>query len=60
MGRPRHEANQYAVDKVKIKCSGGFYVRQFVADLAKSIGAKALTYHILRTEVGEYNVKETL
>jgi tRNA pseudouridine(55) synthase len=54
-----HAENQYAIDKIKIKVSGGFYVRQFVADLAKSLNVKALTYHILRTEVGEYRIVES-
>ncbi len=47
---------QFAIDTVKVNVSGGFYVRQFVADLAKSLNTKALTYHILRTEVGEFTL----
>ncbi len=47
---------QYAVDTIDIFVSGGFYVRQFVADLAGSLAAHALTFHILRTAVGEYKI----
>jgi len=49
---------QYAIDKIKINVSGGFYVRQLVSDLAKSLGAKACVFHILRTEIGEYKIEE--
>ena len=51
-----HPDREYAIDIVRLDVSGGFYVRQFVIDLAKKFDTKALTYHILRTVVGEYTV----
>ncbi len=48
------EAKEFVIDKIKVVVSSGFYVRQFVSDLAESLGTKAVTYHIKRTKVGEY------
>lgn len=51
----KNEKRDYAIDLVRVDVSGGFYVRQFVADLAKKMGVKATTYHILRTKVGDFH-----
>lgn len=48
------EENKFAVDKINIKVSSGFYVRQFVSDLANSFGTVALAFSIKRTKIGDY------
>ncbi len=50
------EAEEFAVDRISLTVSSGFYVRQFVADMAENFGTKALTFHIKRTGVGEYKI----
>ena len=45
---------EFTIDKIKIVVSSGFYVRQFVSDLASSFDTKAVTFHIKRTRIGEY------
>lgn len=52
----KNENRDYAIDLIRVEVSGGFYIRQFVSDLAKKIGTKATTYHILRKKVGDYMV----
>ncbi|MES3004559.1 MAG: hypothetical protein V4690_00430 [Patescibacteria group bacterium] len=47
---------EFFLDKVELEVSSGFYVRQFVYDLAKSFNENAITFHIKRTKVGEYNL----
>lgn len=47
------------VDRIKIEVSSGFYVRQFVFDLAHSLQSVALTYSIKRTKVGDYKVEKS-
>lgn len=51
-----NENKDYAIDLLSVNVSGGFYVRQFVSDLAKKMNLKATTYHILRKSVGDYHV----
>ena len=46
----------FKIDKIKLKVSSGFYVRQFVHDLSESFGEKAVTFHINRTKVGDYSI----
>lgn len=50
------EDKEFALDKIKMSVSGGFYVRQFVSDLSKEMGVQATTYHILRTKVGDFTL----
>ncbi len=45
---------QFILDKITLTVSSGFYVRQFVFDLAKSLNTSALTFHIKRTKIGEF------
>jgi tRNA U55 pseudouridine synthase TruB len=51
-----NENKKFTVDTVEVFVSGGFYVRQFVTDLAEHFLTGALTYHILRTKVGNFNI----
>lgn len=46
----------FVVDRMCMEVSGGFYVRQFVTDMAESFGAVATTFHIKRTKVGEFEI----
>ncbi len=46
--------HEYVVDTIRIKVSSGFYVRQFVSDIASSFGTSATTFHIKRTQIGDY------
>ena len=48
------EGDEYVVLKLRIACSGGFYVRQFAHDLGEKVGIPALALSIVRTRVGEY------
>lgn len=45
----------FVLDTVRMEVSSGFYVRQYVMDMAESLGTAATTFHILRTKVGEYS-----
>ncbi len=45
---------EFTIDKIEAKVSSGFYVRQFVNDLAKTFGTTATTFHIKRTKVGGF------
>ncbi len=51
---------QFALDTVRLDVSGGFYVRQFVSDIARAFHTTATTYHILRTRVGNFSTPTTL
>ena len=46
----------FGIDKFKVSVSSGFYVRQFVSDLADNLGTRALTFHIKRTKIGQYEL----
>lgn len=54
-----HHDQKFAIDTIEITVSSGFYIRQFVADLAARFGTSALAYSIVRTRVGEYAVALT-
>jgi tRNA pseudouridine(55) synthase len=45
---------QFPIDTITIDVSGGFYVRQLVADMAQALGTHATTFHIKRIQVGDY------
>lgn len=47
----------FVLDTIEMSVSSGFYVRQFVSDLAKQCGACGLTFHIKRTKVGDFLIK---
>ncbi|MEQ1561387.1 MAG: hypothetical protein ABL899_01535 [Nitrospira sp.] len=44
----------FVLDSFSIKVSSGFYVRQFVSDMAKAFGVVATTFYIKRTRVGDF------
>jgi tRNA pseudouridine(55) synthase len=46
----------YIVDKIRINVSSGFYVRQFVMDLADLLKTKATTFHIKRLRIGSFAI----
>jgi tRNA pseudouridine(55) synthase len=50
------EVHEFVVDRVVLEVSSGFYVRQFVSDMADKLGIRALTFHIKRTKVGEFEL----
>lgn len=43
----------FTIDTIEATVSSGFYVRQFVSDMAKSLETKATTFHIKRTKIGD-------
>jgi tRNA U55 pseudouridine synthase TruB len=50
----------FVVDKFEVGVSSGFYVRQFVADLAKSLLGVATTFSIKRIRIGDYKIPPDL
>ncbi len=50
------DTNEFVVDKIMLEVSSGFYVRQFVSDVAENFGTVATTFHIKRTKVGEFEM----
>ncbi len=51
----KHSETEYVIDRVQIDVSGGFYVRQFVSDVARELDAVATTYHITRSCIGDFH-----
>jgi tRNA pseudouridine(55) synthase len=49
----RMPLDMFVIDKIKVTVSSGFYVRQFVSDLAEALGTVATTFHIKRTKIGD-------
>jgi tRNA pseudouridine(55) synthase len=47
------EDEVFVLDSIVLEVSSGFYVRQFVEDMAKQLGGEAVTFHIKRTKVGD-------
>ncbi len=45
---------------LKVKASGGFYVRQFVQDIAKKINCSGVLFYLKRTQIGNYSLKNAL
>lgn len=45
--------DMFVIDKISVKVSSGFYIRQLVSDLAGSFNAKGVTFHIKRTQIGD-------
>ncbi len=50
----RRTGEKFVIDRFKIKVSSGFYVRQFVNDLAQSLKTSGVTFHINRIKVGRF------
>ncbi len=47
---------EFFIDKITIDVSSGFYVRQFVSDLAQILELSATTFHIKRTKIGDLQI----
>ncbi len=45
---------EFTIDTLEISVSSGFYVRQFVSDIANRLVVKATTFHIVRKMVGDF------
>ena len=56
----KSDREQYTIHKAKISVSSGFYVRQFVFDLGRHFQTSAVTFSIMRTSVGMYNIDKSL
>ena len=50
----QNSEKMYTLDVCKISVSSGFYVRQFVSDIAKNFQTAAITYSIDRNQIGKY------
>lgn len=48
----------FTLDRISCHVGSGFYVRQFIADLAHELRTVATTFHILRKSVGEFGVEK--
>ncbi len=51
------EEVEFTIDRISITVSSGFYVRQFVSDVATAFKTSATTFHIKRVKIGEYSVE---
>jgi tRNA pseudouridine(55) synthase len=49
---------EFVIDQISINVSGGFYVRQFVSDLAEFFDEGATTFHIKRIKVGDFELED--
>ncbi len=54
------DLENFIVDKFRLEVSSGFYVRQFVYDLARALGTKAVTFSIRRTRVGDLAIAKNI
>lgn len=50
----------FTIDSLSISVSSGFYVRQFVSDFSALFNSLATTFHIKRTKIGEFDVKNAV
>lgn len=48
------------IDTFEIEVSSGFYVRQFVSDIASHFNTKATTFCINRTKIGEFGIADCI
>lgn len=48
------------IDQISVTVSSGFYVRQFVSDFASTFDVTATTFHIKRTEIGDFKVEDII
>ncbi len=51
------ESSDFTIDKIKVSVSSGFYVRQFVSDLAHKLKISGVTFSINRIKVGDYTLQ---
>lgn len=54
------ENMKYVIDKFIINVSSGFYVRQFVSDMASSFETSGTTFHIKRVKVGDFTIADCI
>ncbi len=52
------DKEEFVIDTISVKVSSGFYVRQFVSDIAKTLRVVATTFHIKRTKIGDFDVND--
>lgn len=50
----------YKVLSFKVVCSSGTYIRVLANEFGKSVGVPALALNILRTKVGDFNIKKSI
>lgn len=51
---------KFACATIEISCSSGTYARSIAHGLGQELGVPALSLHILRTKVGEYDITKSL
>lgn len=51
---------EFACATITISCSSGTYARSIASGLGAHLGVPALALHILRTKVGEFDIKDSL
>jgi tRNA pseudouridine(55) synthase len=44
--------DKFTIDKIEVEVSSGFYVRQFVSDIAEALNLNGVTYSINRISIG--------
>lgn len=49
------KSEEFFMDKISMKVSSGFYVRQFVSDLGREFRSGAVTFSIKRVKIGDYS-----
>jgi len=52
--------NTFQTARFSISCSSGTYIRSLVNELGNKLATGAITLEILRTEVGEYSLQDSL
>lgn len=55
---PRHKPPEFIV--LDVECSGGFYIRSLIADLAANLGTVAHMTELLRTKQGQLTLDDCL
>lgn len=53
-------SQQYFIDKFQIEASSGFYVRQFVSDMARNMNTYATTFFIKRLKIGTFSLQNII
>ncbi|HVZ76324.1 MAG TPA: hypothetical protein VG934_03610 [Candidatus Paceibacterota bacterium] len=51
---------EFPAATVRVSCSSGTYMRSIAHAIGKELGVPALALHILRTQVGDYRVEDSL
>lgn len=54
------DGSEFIIDTLTLNVSSGFYVRQFITDMAERLGTVAVTFHIVRTKIGEYTIADSI